>query len=172
MDGPDPRDRPDPDATAPSLEEALRQLGQTGKAGLGSSLDVLRALKHLIVADLALARAALARALVWLTVAVAFGATAWLLVMGATIALLQALGWSWLASIGFAALVSLAVAGVGAWQALRYFELSRLDATRRQLARLGIGDGDGDESGTAPSRDDGTASVPPSAPTRDPGERP
>ena len=34
------------------------------------------------------------------------------------------------------------VAGIGAWQAMRYFEMSRLDATRRQLARLGIGDGD------------------------------
>lgn len=148
MDAPDPRSPeagpPSDDAPAPSLDASLREVGRAGKAGIEATLDALRALRHLVVADLALARAALVRALVWLTVAVAFGASAWLLVMGACIALLQALGWSWLASISFTAAISLAVTGLGAWQALRYFDMSRLDATRRQLARLGIGDGEED----------------------------
>ncbi len=146
-----------PDGAAPSIEESLRQFGNAGREGLDATLDAGRALRRLFFADLALARAALARALVWLTVAVAFGASAWLLLMGVVIALLQAMGWSWLASISFAALISLMVTGIGAWQALRYFEMSRLQATRRQLARLGIGDGDAedvDDDDDVPPRDE------------------
>ncbi len=98
------------------------------------------------MADLALARAAMARALVWLTVSVAFGASAWMLLMGALIAVLQRLGWSWLASISATAAFSLVVTALGAWQALRHFEMSKLDATRRQLAKLGIGGEDDDNA--------------------------
>ncbi|MCD7098001.1 phage holin family protein [Stenotrophomonas sp. MMGLT7] len=146
-----------PEDTTPSIEASLRQFGAAGREGLDATLDTGRALRRLLFADLALARAALARALVWLTVAVAFGGSAWLLLMGVVIALLQAMGWSWLASISFAALISLMVTGIGAWQALRYFEMSRLQATRRQLARLGIG-GDGDAD-----TDDEDEAVPPAS---------
>jgi uncharacterized membrane protein YqjE len=140
-------DAPDPAAAArPSLEESFREFGNAGREGLTATLEAGRALRKLVAADLALARAALARALVWLTVAVAFGGSAWLLLMGAMIAVLQRLGWSWLASISATAAFSLVVTALGAWQALRYFEMSKLDATRRQLAKLGIGgDGDDDE---------------------------
>lgn len=136
----------------PSLEEAVGELGKAGREGLNAGLEALRALRRLFIADLALARAALARALVWLTVAVAFGASAWLLLMAAGIALLRHFGMSWLGSISLMALLSLIVAVLGAWQAIRYFEMSKLDATRRQLARLGIGgddDADGDGTGAA-----------------------
>ncbi|MCW0368912.1 phage holin family protein [Xanthomonas sacchari] len=134
-------------AAAPSLEESFRALGTAGREGLNATLDTGRALRKLVAADFALARAALARALVWLTVSVAFGASAWMLLMGAMIALLQRMGWSWLASISATAAFSLVVTALGAWQALRYFDMSKLDATRRQLAKLGIGgdDEDGDE---------------------------
>jgi len=136
---------PDPaEAERPSLEQSFREFGQAGREGLNATLEASRALRKLVVADLALARAALARALVWLTIAVAFGASAWMLLMGALIAVLQRLGWSWLASISATAAFSLVVTALGAWQALRYFEMSKLDATRRQLAKLGIG-GDDDE---------------------------
>ncbi|MDR6675394.1 phage holin family protein [Xanthomonas sp. 1678] len=136
---------PDPAAAErPSLEESFREFGNAGREGLAATLEASRALRKLVAADLALARAALARALVWLTVAVAFGASAWMLLMGALIAVLQRLGWSWLASISATAAFSLVVTALGAWQALRYFEMSKLDATRRQLAKLGIG-GDDDE---------------------------
>ncbi|MFT4248916.1 MAG: hypothetical protein QM581_12955 [Pseudomonas sp.] len=135
-------------ARAPSLEEAIGELGKAGREGLDAGLDALRALRRLFVADLALARAALARALVWLTVAVAFGSSAWLLVMAAGIALLRHFGLSWLTSISLVALLSLVVTALGAWQALRYFEMSKLDATRRQLARMGIG-GDDDDTAVA-----------------------
>ncbi len=132
------------EAERPSLEQSFREFGQAGREGLTATLEASRALRKLVVADLALARAALARALVWLTIAVSFGASAWMLLMGALIALLQRLGWSWLASISATAAFSLVVTALGAWQALRYFEMSKLDATRRQLAKLGIG-GDDDE---------------------------
>lgn len=133
---------------APSLEALVGQFGTAGRAGLEAGVGALRAFRRLLVADLALARVALVRALVWLTVAVAFGASAWLLVMAAGIALLHHLGMSWLASISVMALISVIAAAFAAWQALRYFAMSRLEATRRQLARLGIG-GDDDEEETA-----------------------
>lgn len=131
----------------PSLEESFRQFSGAGREGLAATVEAGRALRRLIAADLALARAALARALVWLTIAVAFGASAWMLLMGALIAVLQRMGWSWLASISATAAFSLVVTALGAWQALRYFEMSKLDATRRQLAKLGIGGDDDDNEG-------------------------
>ncbi|MFD0321328.1 hypothetical protein [Lysobacter gummosus] len=86
------------------------------------------------------------RALMWVSVAIIFGASSWLLLMAALIALLQGiLGWSWLASMSAAAGLSLVVTAVGVWQALRYFEYTRLSATRRQLRRLGLGDEDDDD---------------------------
>ncbi|KLD76494.1 phage holin family protein [Xanthomonas hyacinthi] len=141
---------PDPaEAERPSLEQSFREFGTAGREGLTATLEAGRALRKLVVADLALARAAMARALVWLTVAVAFGASAWMLLMGALIAVLQRLGWSWLASIAATAAFSLVVTALGAWQALRYFEMSKLDATRRQLAKLGIGGEDEDNAAAA-----------------------
>lgn len=138
----------------PSLEQAIGELGKAGREGLDAGLDALRALRRLLFADLALARAALARALVWLTVAVAFGASAWLLVMAAGIALLRHLGLSWLASISLMALSSLIVTALAGWQVIRYFEMSRLDATRRQLARLGIGGEDDDQDSPVADKGD------------------
>ncbi len=136
---------------APSIEESLRQVGAAGKEGLSATLDAGRALRRLFAADVALARVALARALVWLAVTVAFGSSAWLMLMGAVIALLVHLGWSWLAAFSLSCAISLAIALIGGWLALRYFEMSKLDATRRQLARLGIG---GDDDAATSSKED------------------
>ena len=94
--GPDQaQSRPQPDP-APSIEQAINDLGSTGREGLNAGLDALRALRRLFVADLALARVAMVRALVWLTVAVAFGSSAWLLLMAVGIAGLRHFGLSWL----------------------------------------------------------------------------
>ena len=138
---------------APHLDESVRRVGASGKAALESARDTGRALRSLVSADLALARSAIGRALAWVAVAIVFGASAWLLVVGALIAVLQRLGWSWLQSLSFAALLSLVVTAVAAWRTLHYFDRAGLHATRRQLARLGIGDegDDGEEkSGAAP----------------------
>lgn len=150
---PDAGQQEDVAEKAPHLDESVRRLGASGKAAIASAKDTGRALRSLVSADLALARSAIGRALAWVAVAIVFGASAWLLVVGALIAVLQRLGWSWLQSLSFAAVLSIVVTAVAAWRTIHYFDRAGLHATRRQLARLGIGDeGDDeeDESGAAP----------------------
>lgn len=138
-----PRDHDIPGGAAPPhLDESVRRIGAAGKASFDSAIDTGRALRSLLVSDMALARSAFGRAMAWVAVSIVFGASAWLLVMGAAIALLQAFGWSWLASIGVCAILSGAVAGIAGWRVSRFFDYTGLHATRRQLARLGIGDED------------------------------
>lgn len=139
-------DRGEPRQGPLPLEDAVREIGDAGREGLSAALDTGRALRGLLIADLALARSALGRALMWVAVAIVFGASSWLLLMAALIALLQGvLGWSWLASMSAAAGLSLVVTALGVWQALRYFEYTRLSATRRQLRRMGLGHDDDDD---------------------------
>jgi uncharacterized membrane protein YqjE len=128
--------------TSPSLEESLRQFGDAGRAGFSSALDTGRALRNLVVADFALAHAALVRTLLWLAVVAVFSASSWLLLMALLVALLQHGGMSWPAALAIAAGLSLLIAIFGAWQMNRYFKHTRMDATRKQLAKLGIGDND------------------------------
>lgn len=139
---------------APDLAESLRQVRDAGRAGLGAANEAAKALRILIGADLSLARSAFGRALAYTGVAVAFGGSAWMLLMAALTAVLHdALGWSWTLSLAICALLSIAVTAFGIWRAIGYFEHTRMQATRRQLARLGIGeladflpDPDSDES--------------------------
>jgi hypothetical protein len=144
--GAEDSDREDPRAKrasspAPDLAETLRELGAAGRAGLGAASDAAKALRILISADLSLARSAAGRALAFTGVAIAFGASSWMLLMAtATAVLHDLLGWSWMLSLGVCALLSLLMTGFGVWQAIRYFEHTRLQATRRQLARLGFGE--------------------------------
>lgn len=139
--------RADDARESPGIDDSLRALNAARRETVGAALDTGRAMRSLVVADFALARSALARALVWTAVAIIFGASAWLLLMGALIALLQAMGLSWLASIALSALLSLAVTAIAAWRVTVFFEHTGMQATRRQLARFGIGDDDDDEAG-------------------------
>ena len=50
------------------------------------------------------------------------------------------LGWAWAFSLLLTSALSIVVTVIGGWMAMRYFEHTRLQATRRQLARLGIGE--------------------------------
>lgn len=126
---------------APDLLESLRQLGDTGRAGLGAAGDTAKALRSLVAADISLARSALGRALALMGVAIAFGGSAWLLLMATLIVFLsRTLGVPWSLALLLTALLSLAVTAWAGWQAVRYFEHTRMQATRRQLARLGIGE--------------------------------
>lgn len=93
-----------------------------------------------MLAEFALARVALARAMVWMSVAAVFGVSSWLLLMGALIALLQRMGLSWLASLSIAAGLSVAVTGFSVFKMLHYFNFTHMEATRRQLKALGLGD--------------------------------
>lgn len=128
-------------AAAPGLEEAVRQLGATGRATWSAGRDAGKAFRILLAADVSLARSAFGRTLAFTAVAIAFGGSAWLLLMAALIAWLSlGLGWAWSLSLLLAAALSLVITVVGGWRAMRYFEHTRLRATRRQLARLGVGE--------------------------------
>lgn len=138
-----------------NIDESVRAIGAEGRATLSSALDAGRALRKLASADFALARSALGRALAWTGVTVVFGASAWLLLMGALIALMQRFGYSWLASTSTAALISLVVAALAAWRVSVFFDLAGMHATRRQLSRVGLfNEDDEDEDETpAPGRE-------------------
>lgn len=128
--------RPEPD-----FADSLRGLRDSGKAGVGAAGDAAKALRDLVAADVALARSAAGRSAVFAGVAVMFGVSAWLLLMTAMIVVLSnKVGLPWWLSLSGCGLLSL----LGAWLSLRkaedYFEHTRLKATRRQLARLGIGE--------------------------------
>jgi len=141
----------DTDDTPPHLDESVRRIGAAGRATLDSALDTGRALRKLVSADIALARSALGRALAWVAVTIVFGASAWLLSMGVLTALLHSLGLSWLAAFAICATLSLAVTAFAIWRVSVFFDHAGMHATRRQLARLGIGDenDDDDEDGNA-----------------------
>lgn len=126
---------------APDLAEALRRVGATGRATWSAGREAATALRVLVSADISLARSAFGRTLAFTGIAIAFGASAWLLLMATLIVWLSlGLGWAWSLSLLLAAALSAAVCGFAGWRAMRYFEHTRLQATRRQLARLGIGE--------------------------------
>lgn len=133
-----------PRDTPPGIDQSVRQATAAGRATAQAARDTGRALRSLIVADLALARSAMGHALAWAGVAVVFGASTWLLAMGALIALLQRLGWSWLQSLLVAMVLSLAVTVLAIWRTGVYFDHAGMQATRRQLGKLGLGDAGGD----------------------------
>lgn len=146
--GEDPSGSPQAGAAAgasagatPELRESLRQLGAAGRSTAVAANDAFKALRILVSADVSLARSAFGRTLAFTGMGIAFGASGWLLLMAALIAWLSLdLGWPWSLSLLLAAVLSIAVAGLAGWRAMRYFEHTRLQATRRQLARLGIGE--------------------------------
>lgn len=128
-------------AAAPGIEDAVRQLGATGRATWTAGRDASKAFRILLAADVSLARSAFGRTLAFTGFAIAFGASAWLLLMAALTAWLSlGLGWAWSLSLLLTAALSAAITAIGVWMAMRYFEHTRLQATRRQLARLGIGE--------------------------------
>ena len=136
--GPTPEDIPQP---PPDLQESLRQVGAAGRASVSAAVDTGKALRSLVAADFSLARSAFGRTLAFTGVAIVFGASAWLLLMTALIvALNRQFGWPWWAALLSCAVLSIAAAAVAVYQGMRYFEHTRMRATRRQLARLGIGE--------------------------------
>lgn len=126
---------------SPGVDEAVRELGATGRATLAAGRDAAKAFRILFAADISLARSAFGRTLALTGVAIAFGASSWLLLMAALIVgLSRGLGLPWALALLLTALLSVAVTIAAAWMATRYFEHTRLKATRRQLARLGLGE--------------------------------
>lgn len=134
---PDPASKPQ---APPDLGDALHALGADGRAGLKAASDSLKALRILVAADFSLARSAFGRTLALTGVAIAFGASAWLLLMAAMIAAMQSAGLSWVVSLLIAAGLSIVVTVGASYAGMRYFEHTRMQATRRQFARLGFGE--------------------------------
>lgn len=125
----------------PGIDELVRELGAAGSATFHAGREAGKALRILVAADFSLARSAFGRSLAFSGVAVALGASAWLLLMAAlVVGLARGLGWAWPLALLLPALLSLVLAGGAAWAGMRYFEHTRMKATRRQLARLGIGE--------------------------------
>ena len=152
-DAPRDNDVPPP----PDFIDSLKEVGEAGRAAYGSARDTGRAMRALVSADFALARSAFGRALAWACVAIVFGASAWLLITGALIALMQRFGFSWLQSLSLAAFISLAMTAFAAWRVGRYFDYTGMHATRRQLSRLGLFD----ENGNSDDDEAPPASPPP-----------
>lgn len=131
----------EPQHKPPPLEESLRQVRDAGRSVWQAGGDASKAFRTLLAADVSLARSAFGRTLALTGVAIAFGASGWLLLMAALIVgLSRGLGLPWGVSMLICAVVSLIVAGWAAWQGQRYFEHTRMQATRRQLARMGVGE--------------------------------
>ena len=140
----------------PELGEAFEQIGASGRASFKAARDVATALRILVSADISLARSAFGRTLAFTGVAIAFGASAWLLLMATLIAWLSlGLGWAWSLSLLLTAGLSIVVTVIAAVVSMRYFEHTRMQATRRQLARLGVGE----LSGIMPDADSPESSV-------------
>ncbi len=126
---------------APDVLDALRELRDTGAATLGAGKQAASALRILVSADVSLARSAFGRTLALTGAAIVFGASAWLLLMAALITFLSrhtGLTWTW--SLLLTAALSLVATALTCWLATRYFDHTRMKATRRQLSRLGIGE--------------------------------
>lgn len=131
----------DADDKAPDLRESLRQVGAAGRASAQAAADTGKALRSLVAADFSLARSAFGRTLAFTGVAIVFGASAWLLLMTALIVVLNLqVGLPWWAALLSCAALSIIGAVVAVKLGMRYFEHTRMKATRRQLARLGIGE--------------------------------
>ena len=149
-------------AAAPGIDDAVRELGATGRATFAAGRDAGKAFRILLAADISLARSAFGRTLAFTGVAIAFGASAWLLLMAALVVWLgRGLGWSWSLSLLLTAGMSVVVTALAAWMAMRYFEHTRLQATRRQLARLGVGELSGlmPDAGSGASSEDAAERV-------------
>jgi hypothetical protein len=136
-----PGTRRDDARRAPGIDEAFAQLKDTGRATFSAGNDAFKAFRILFTADVSLARSAFGRTLAFTGVAIAFGASCWLLLMAALVTWLsRGLGMSFAAALLLCAVLSAAITGWAIWQAQRYFDHTRMQATRRQLARLGIGE--------------------------------
>lgn len=123
-------------ADTSGLGETLRQLRAGLHAGAQGTLDSGHALGELLLADLALARAAGLRTLLCAGVALVLAGSGWLLLMAALVAVLHVTGLGWSGALLLVALLTLATSALAGWLAARYVRHTALRASRRQWARL------------------------------------
>ena len=131
-----PHDR---SGSTPPIDESVRRITDAGSALASSALGTFKAFRALLVADLALSRSAAGRVLVLGAIGTALGASAWLFGMVLLVLVLRSFGFEWWLAVAVPTVLSMLGAALCAWLALRAFELTRFQATRRQLAKIGIG---------------------------------
>ena len=123
------------------LLESFRQVGSTGVAGIAATRDAAKAFRTLVSADVSLARSAFGRTLAFTAVAIVLGVVGGLLLVSALVlGMSRGLGIPLWASLLVLGSLSALATWLAAWRAMRYFEHTRLQATRRQFARLGFGE--------------------------------
>ena len=110
-DGAGDDDRREGRDSVEGIEASLKELGASGRATWNAGRDAGKAFRILLSADVSLARSAFGRTLAFTGVAIAFGASAWLLLMAALIAGLSlGLGWPWALSLLLTGVLSVAAA--------------------------------------------------------------
>lgn len=124
----------------PDLVDAAKQIGDAAADAGRSAWQVATSFRSLVAADLALSRSALGLTLVYAGIAIALFASAWLLLMGVLVLALQATGLSLIWALALPGLLSLFGAALCAWIGSKVFDDTQLRATRRQLARIGLGE--------------------------------
>jgi hypothetical protein len=126
-------DRSDPpDPTGPPLTESARAVFEAARTLASALGGNFAALRRLLAADLALARAALIQALVLLfAVAILFG-TAWVLLTVLAVYGMHAAGLGWGLAIVGPMLVSVVLGVFAIRRAIRMLQIADLDASRRQ----------------------------------------
>jgi uncharacterized membrane protein YqjE len=129
---------PPPAEAPPDLLDAAKRIGDAARDAGQSAWQVATSFRSLVAADLALSRSAFGLTLVYTGIAIALGASAWLLLMGVLVLALQSTGLSLLWSLALPALLSATGAAICTWIGSKVFEDTQLRATRRQLARLGL----------------------------------
>lgn len=149
------------------LLASFRQVGSAGQSGLAAARDATKAMRTLVSADVSLARSALGHTLAFTAVAIVFGVVTGLMLTAAlAMGLSRGLGIPLWASLLILSMLCGLATWLAGWRAMRYFEHTRMKATRRQLARLGIGE----LSGHTP--DPSTRQVAATMPTTEPNDQP
>jgi uncharacterized membrane protein YqjE len=128
-----------PSGNPPDVAQAAKLLGQAGVEVGRSAWEAMRHLRTLFAADLSLSRSAFGMTLAWAGAGIALGASAWLFFMTLLVLWLQSTGWvGWVGAVTLPAVVSAIGAAICVWRAVDVFGDTRLDATRRQLEKLGM----------------------------------
>jgi hypothetical protein len=120
-----------------AAERLKQDVGQLLDAGRGAAREYGAAgasFRKLVLSDIALARSALVRGLVFLLLAALMAGTAWVTAMAVLVVGLHQAGAPWLLALLVPLAASLGVAWYAWTVAQKAFAFADLDATRRQLA--------------------------------------
>ncbi len=126
----------DSESTPPPLTESARSLYDAARVVAGAWGGSFVALRRLVVADVALARAGLTRWLMMMFLAAILFGTAWALLNVLAVWLLHSAGLGWGIALTLPVLADVLLGMPAVWYGLRALKLADLDASRRQLTLL------------------------------------